>query len=108
MSVPETSRGLLTSSVVHVPLDDDRAGGGAASGEDQVGDLSAARRARCADLDDDLGVGVVEELATGSGNDRPSLTDNLGAGGDLEGAGDEVGTGINEDDLAARVLKGNV
>ena len=77
------------------------------SGEDHVSDLKNTLRVGVTGADDRHGVGVVEELASGSGNDGPGLADDLGTGRDEDGVADEVGTGVEEDDLAASILRRN-
>ena len=104
MRVPSTNSGLLASRVVDVPLDDDSTSCRAASGEDHVRDLDDARGASSADLDDGLGVVVVGELGAGAHDLRPDLSDDLGTRGDGDGVGDDVGTSVEEDDLAASEL----
>ena len=77
---------------------------GTMSREDHVRNLKNALGVGVTGADDRHGVGVVEELASGSGNDGPGLANDLGTGGDEDGVADKVGTGVEEDDLAARVL----
>ena len=74
-------------------------------GEDHVGELRNALVSGLADLDDDLRVVVVVERRASSGDDRPGLTDDLDASGDLDGVLDEVGTGIEVDELASCELE---
>ena len=47
---------------------------------------------------------VIEELVAGSEDGRPSLADDLRSGRDRDCVRHHVHTGVEEDDLAARVL----
>lgn len=57
--------------------------------------------AGCANLDHGLRVALVVEEAARRHDDGVLFSDNLGAGRDLERAGDAVDTGVKVDDLAS-------
>ena len=52
-------------------------------------------------MDDGLRVVVVGEARAGAHDDRPDLADNLSSGGNINCIGDNVGSRVEEDDLAA-------
>ena len=76
----------------------------AVSTEDDVGDLEDTLRVGLTGTDNRGRGAVVEELSSSSSDNGPGLTDDLSASGDGHGVADEVGTGVEEDDLAASVL----
>jgi hypothetical protein len=61
-------------------------------------------RIRFTNSDHSLWAVLVLESASSARNDRPSLTHDLGSGGDRKGRGDNVGTGVEENDFAPREL----
>lgn len=91
-----------------VPLDNDSTSSRTTGGEDHVRDLDDTSGSGSANLDDRPGVVVIGELGARAHDLRPDLSDDLGAHRDGDGGGDDVGTSIKEDDLAASVLRENV
>ena len=74
------------------------------SGEDDIGNLKNTLGAGVPSPNHGLGVVEVEERVTSSGDDRPGFTNDLSTRWDSGGVGDKVGTCVEEDDLATRVL----
>jgi hypothetical protein len=78
---------------------------GCTSGEDDVRDLDDTCGSGCSNLNNRLGVVVVEEEVSGAHDLRPGFTDDLSAGGDRDCAGDDIGSGREVNDLTSSVLK---
>lgn len=81
---------------------------GPAGGEDDVGDLNEPLVAGVAHLEDRRGAVHVLERGASAHEHSPGLADHLRAGGDRDRGGDDIGPGIEEDDLAARVLSNSI
>lgn len=100
--VPHGSRTL--GGGANVPFDEDSTSGTADGGEDDIGNLSRGGRASGADTDGNLGRVGIREVRAGGLDVGPEFTDDECTGRDGESGGDNVGTGINVDDLAAPPL----
>jgi len=55
-------------------------------------------------LDDRRWIVNIVEFASGTGNDSPGFTENVNSGRNHQGVGNQVGTGVEEDYLAQRIL----
>ena len=62
-------------------------------------------RSLLANFDDDFRLILILEHWALSSNDGPGLTNKAGASRDPQRVGDNVVTGIKEDDLASRILE---
>lgn len=101
MAVPHARRTLLTSGVVDVPLDDNGAWGRTACGENHVADLHDALAVSGAHPNDRLRAVDIRECRSTSHDHGPRLADDLGPGRDRNSGGDEVGSVVEENYLAA-------
>lgn len=104
MHIPHPSRTLLPTRIRDIPLHDDRSGASRLGREHHIADFDDALVACGPDLDDGRGVGLVGEGRAAADDCGPDFADDDGADGDFDSFGDVVGSGVEVDDLAARVL----
>ena len=74
-------------------------------GEDDVGNLDDSLGSLFANLDNGFWMLLALESGTSPGNDRPSLANKSSTSRDPQCIGDNVVTGIKEDDFASGILK---
>lgn len=77
----------------------------ASCGENDATDLEFTRRTRSAKLDNDCGGGLARESASAAHDNGPSFSEYLSPLGDFESFGNDIGSSIEVNDLASRVLK---
>jgi len=73
--------------------------------ENKVGNLQNSLRTSFSNSEDGLRTVFIVECWSSSGKDGPSLSNHLRSSRNCDSVGDNVGSSVEEDDLASGILK---